>query len=705
MIQWTTPLMLAGLALLSLPILAHLLNRRSRDRFVVPTIRFLQESVSQQNRFLKLKRWILLLLRAVAVALLVFAFARPIWWQGGGNSNSSESRAVAIVIDASLSTARQQGNSVYFRNLVAAAERSLNQLEPGRDVATVVVARETPQSLVRKLSPNFVGLKDQVAALDWSYSRADLAAAINEAAKQLASHDGSRQLVVISDMQKTNWQQVLNSEAQTISLPPETDIRFVKFNERLAVENIALSEATCSPRDPIAGQSIELSVRINNYTDSVQQVPLVLSAGSSQIDEQVVQIAAGESTFVNFSIEKADPVELSYEFSIPDDALAADNQVQVCTLPGKQTPIAVISDDIPDELGTTSFFIERAIRPFDTDADRFKISTFSSREVGENSLSGQSMVVVGYIGSLGEPAAREITRFVREGGGLVFLCGEGDVASHLQKLSASAGKGFLPFDILGLDRFNDFNRMPYIKSGKWRSRWLKDYDLQSQIALQQIRFRQVWNVSQTDAASDILLTYSDGRPALGVANFEKGKVVLANLSPSVYFSEFGKFGSFAALVQIIIRNLRTDIEELDQHLIGDSIFFDVPVSSSQAESMDSWVVTGPDGKQVETIVSRNDGNQALLVDKTEQPGVYTLEQNQIAVQSIAVAVDNRESDLSVLESELDADQIKAGNFVAVEAGQFSVDLFDKGNPLWGWAALLGLILLTLESCLLGWWKR
>src|SRR5690606_32767789 len=74
------PALLGGLALLSLPVLAHLLNRRAKRTVVFPAIELLRASTASQAQLFKLRRYLLLLLRMLVVALIVLAFAQPMWF-------------------------------------------------------------------------------------------------------------------------------------------------------------------------------------------------------------------------------------------------------------------------------------------------------------------------------------------------------------------------------------------------------------------------------------------------------------------------------------------------------------------------------------------------------------------------------------------------------------------------------------------------
>src|SRR5438046_4732776 len=97
--------MLAGLAAVILPILAHLLFRRRSRPVDLGTLRFLKVAVRQETRRRWLKRWLLLALRLGCVVLLVFLFARPFRAEfvGGGDTGLT-----VLLIDRSASMSRQR---------------------------------------------------------------------------------------------------------------------------------------------------------------------------------------------------------------------------------------------------------------------------------------------------------------------------------------------------------------------------------------------------------------------------------------------------------------------------------------------------------------------------------------------------------------------------------------------------------------------
>ena len=100
-----TTAFLFALPLAAAPILLHLFDRRRNVVIDWGAMEFLMEAVARKTSARKLKQWILLLLRVLAVAALVLALAQPLLpgnWLG--NTERSE---VILVLDNSMSTLRQ----------------------------------------------------------------------------------------------------------------------------------------------------------------------------------------------------------------------------------------------------------------------------------------------------------------------------------------------------------------------------------------------------------------------------------------------------------------------------------------------------------------------------------------------------------------------------------------------------------------------
>src|SRR5829696_5138342 len=107
-------------AAVSIPILIHLLNRRKFERVAWAAMRFLRVSVEQNQRRIQVEDIILLILRCLLLALLVWALSRPVLRAVGAIGPASTT--AVIVIDNSYSMSQTDGVESRFAAAKKAAE-------------------------------------------------------------------------------------------------------------------------------------------------------------------------------------------------------------------------------------------------------------------------------------------------------------------------------------------------------------------------------------------------------------------------------------------------------------------------------------------------------------------------------------------------------------------------------------------------------
>lgn len=103
-------LFLAGAAVAVVPVIIHLVQRRRIQQVVFGSVRFLRKMSRRVVRRRRLTELLLILLRALALAVLAFAFARPFLWraiQRVGAETILGDEAALILIDNSYSMSAQ----------------------------------------------------------------------------------------------------------------------------------------------------------------------------------------------------------------------------------------------------------------------------------------------------------------------------------------------------------------------------------------------------------------------------------------------------------------------------------------------------------------------------------------------------------------------------------------------------------------------
>ncbi|HEX3358357.1 MAG TPA: BatA domain-containing protein, partial [Tepidisphaeraceae bacterium] len=120
------PYLLPLMALASVPIIIHLLNRRRFQLVEWAPMKYLKLTIKTNRRRLRIEQILLLIIRTLIVMLLIFAIARPVLSPtglGGWLAGRSRTSRV-IVVDDSLSMGYREGG----RSAFDAAKEAVDQI-------------------------------------------------------------------------------------------------------------------------------------------------------------------------------------------------------------------------------------------------------------------------------------------------------------------------------------------------------------------------------------------------------------------------------------------------------------------------------------------------------------------------------------------------------------------------------------------------
>src|SRR6187401_145767 len=121
------PWLLWGLTLTAIPILIHLFNFRRYKTVYFTNVRFLKEVTEETAVRSKIKHWLVLAARLLAVIFLVLAFAQPVIpVKNNPNVVASEKRGVSIYVDNSFSMDAEADEEKLLNRAVRRAREILN---------------------------------------------------------------------------------------------------------------------------------------------------------------------------------------------------------------------------------------------------------------------------------------------------------------------------------------------------------------------------------------------------------------------------------------------------------------------------------------------------------------------------------------------------------------------------------------------------
>jgi hypothetical protein len=705
LINFAAPAMFFGLALLVLPIAAHLLNRHARRRVIFPTIILLSEASASQSQWFKLRRLILLALRCLALLLLVLAFAKPTWRQAAdAAAATSAGTAMVLIVDQSASTAQVADGITAFESLRAATGQVLDEASPG-DVADIIFAAAQPRAVYPSLTANFAALRQSLETIAPTAERADLPAALAMAGKLLGEHRGDRALVILTDLQATNWADVEARLRADRSLPRDLRLSIVHPPEPLS-GNVGLAVPSTQTATLVARQPAHLTVTLTNFSAQEQFGDLDMSIDGRSARTESYALGAWQERQVSFAWQFQAAGEHEIVFAIRSDALDLDNRAYLTAHVVERIAIVVLGDDDPDEPGSATYFIVRALAPRDDTHDRHDVRHVTSQSTSIDTLADAALVFVSYCGELTPLTLAALHAYMKAGGGVVFFCGEGPVDRNLAALDALEPSGLLPWKLAGRRDLALRGKLLSIGNGDWHSALLSAFDVRSRMALSQIRFSRVWNTSALHADAQRLLTFSDGSNALGLRQVAAGTLVVANFSPAWGSSDLAKHGAFVALLHSLVQGLTARHVERMLPTVGHALTF-ANLQSFDVGGHEVRVV-GPDGKHIDDVVLSSVGDKlTVTMRRPAAPGFYRVVQADRTLGVAAVNLDRRERDLRRVDAQSLKGQLSNLGVTATIHGLDDSTAWSDSDarPFWGAVLAAALFVLGLEMALLGYWKR
>ncbi len=199
--SFLAPILLAGMALVALPIVLHLVMRREPKRVEFPALRFVRKRQSTNQTRLKLRHWLLLALRCAFILLLALALARPVLRGSGLLANGSAGLAAALVVDTSPRMDYLVKNQTRLEAAQETATWLLEKLPADSEVALIEPGRARRAKLADRDAAVL-----RTGRLRTSAASAPLADAVVEAIGLVnEQEDHRREVYVFTDLSATTW--------------------------------------------------------------------------------------------------------------------------------------------------------------------------------------------------------------------------------------------------------------------------------------------------------------------------------------------------------------------------------------------------------------------------------------------------------------------------------------------------------------------
>jgi len=668
-----TPFFLLGLGAIAVPVLVHLIQREKKRVVEFPSLMFVRRIPYQSVRRRRIRHWALLLLRAAAVALIVFAFARPFMRQGAVAAAAvGGAREIVIALDQSAS----MGYGDHWARATDAA-RAIVRGMGADDRATLVLFAKNAEENMRATADRS-RLEAAINAAKVSSGATRFGPALKLAESILSrSPIKRREAVLISDFQQTGW-----SGSEEVRFPEGTRVSTVSVasphTANLSVPSVSFARASFSGQERItvtAGLS-------NKGDDALKDVPVTLTIDGHEIQTEKASVAAHASGSVSFTQFTLTGPNVRGTIHAGTDLLPADNNFHFVLTPSAPVSLVVVDSGASS---TSSLFLSKALSIGSTPA--FQLDETSAVRLTPAAFEKRSVVILNDTTFPPAAGGGALKRFVERGGGLLVVAGDhttwppgdadllpGKLGATVDRISGRSGSlGYLDyshpvFEVFKAPRSGDFS------------------------AAHVFRYRAL----QAGPGDRVLARFDDGAVAAAEKKVGAGRVIVWTSTLDDSWTDIGVKPIFLPLVHQVARYLAQYEQPASWFTVGQVLDL-----TARAKSRADRIIVTPSSERIAQS-SLGEGTDGLL--ELGEQGVYEIRATGAAngrPEAIAVNLDPAESDLSAIDpSELVAAVTGHATPTAVQpdqAQEMTREESERRQSLWWYLLLFGIGLLAAET--------
>ena len=398
-----------GLFAASVPVIIHLLNRR-RFRIVKwAATSFLLKASRESRGKKKLKHFLILACRALAIAALIFAVARPLI---GGflGSGSGSVGTVVLILDrsASMETKPGSGQLSHRQSVITKITEAVENMGSPR----LVLIDSASGEIQEVPSPDALSELSTTSATD---TQADIPTLLAKAIDYLdETNPGQSEIWVASDLQRGDWRPSDSRwgaiQAGLKGLPTKTNLRILTAGEQ-TVENFTLELLTSRRVEDDLFLDLKLS-RLEG--DGTTTVPITYSLNGARNSERVTMNGQEVRFQKRFPLTAADTEGYGW-VGIPSDNNSRDNSVYFAF--GGKEPVQtwVVSEE---PTSPTADFLQKAAAP--AGFERYTCTVVAPTQTTQIDWTTASLIIWQAPIPIGAVAA-QLNDFVTSGGSALFF--------------------------------------------------------------------------------------------------------------------------------------------------------------------------------------------------------------------------------------------------------------------------------------------
>ena len=642
------PSFLWGLLAVLLPIAIHLFNFRRTRRVHFTKVAFLKDVKTRTSSIRRLKHWLVLAMRCLAIAALVVAFAQPII-PAEGDTIRDRQGLWSIYLDNSYSMQNEENGKRYLDIATGRLSDLLGLFSRSASLQLITNDFDAQEQSLSQADK----IRDRLTTLGLSPTPRTLAEVYQRQRNLAARHAEpvGNQFFWLSDFQKSTVGNLSDLSIDTtdhlVIVPVQAAVQKNVFVDSVWLNTPFIREL----------QNNILYVKVSNSgTERVDNQIIKLNIDGTQVSTASVALPAKGSATAKFNFSTVGRGYKKGHISFDDFPVTFDNDYYfVLNASPVINIVHLTSGTVPGVNFVGSVYQNDSL---------FSIRSFNVQNVDVGVITSADLIVMEGVGDLSGSLSTALKEFVRRGGSLAIIPPASPDVSRYTTFMGNLG-------ISGLTSKDDPSVRPIPISPPDRNNpFFSDVFEESVRADANLNLPSALPVWRWNSVGSTLLSLRDGQPYLSLSAAGKGKVYIFGAPLT---EAFGTMAQHALFVPVMYKMAAMSVrEQQTAHTFGERSIV-LTVSDPTPNSIYKLRM----GKTELIPVQRINGNQLTLeLPKADQvvagqsigAGYYEVVKEGKTEQLLALNHDNTESRLDYYTSK---------ELRTLFSGKRNIEVFDK----------------------------
>lgn len=625
--NFLNPFVLFGLVAASIPIILHLINLRKQKTIEFSTLKFLKELQKSSIKKLKIKQWLLLLLRTLLIIFAVLAFSRPTIESSLPGFTEYSNTSMIILLDNSYSMDISDENGSRFRQSKKIATTLINSMKEGDQAIVLPLATVNPlRSYAWSTSKD--QLKQKLEEIRIGTSKSNLATNLKFSSILMKEANNLNKLVyLVSDMQSNIITELDTNKYfdKDISLL----VANVGRNSKKVFSNLSIDSARITSTIIQKDRPIEIEVFIKNHSGrKVTDNLISLDYNDTKVAQRTVDIAPNETKSFVISAPYSGNGIVKGNIQLESDELLPDNNYYFAFNIPKQPFVTIFSDG-------NNLFLDAILKNMQTIN---AISGYTYIQNVREFQPGKEKVLIVSKDEVNKNDLSELSNLQSNNAKIIFFAPKNNLTeftSNSDRLGISI-KEIAKYDVNPAE-FTKVDKLHPIFSGIFIGETANKKEVESPSIRVEIPSQNGRSIIETQTGN-----------FLSQHDMGNSTILYYSVPLNTEWSNFPVLGIFPSLLYKSITYLNTSYDENIEGKVSQNTLL---ISEDLSGSSKLNILT-PDGNESFAEASKVANNYVLQIDDKSQFGNYLVKNNnQQIVAYYSINPDKTESDLLALEDE------------------------------------------------------